>query len=86
MKREGKVIPIFVGALGKSLEELEIRGRIKTIQTSDRLEYWEKSRRLEDTSCYSDSSEMPSVKTGVKKFANSEIEGFYQRAVISMEH
>ena len=63
------VIPIFVSvlaiilkSLGKRLKELEIRGRIKTIQTSDRQEY----SRTQNVSFHSDSNERSPVKTGMK--------------------
>ena len=61
------VIPIVVGALGtvtKGLEkehgELDINGRIKTIQT-------EESWRTEETCCCSDSNENQPANAGVKK-------------------
>ena len=47
-----KVIPIVVGALGtvpKSLEELEIRGRIETIQTTALLRSVRILRRVLET-------------------------------------
>ena len=67
------VTPIVIGALGKvtkglvwGLEDLEIRGRQETIQTTDQPEYWEESWKLEETCCDSDSSGKPSANTGVK--------------------
>ena len=70
------IIPIVIGAFGKvtkgllkALANLEVGGRVKTIQTTallERPEYWEKSWRLEETCCHSDSSERPSVHTDVK--------------------
>ena len=68
------VIPIVISALGtfteglvQELEELEIRGRMKTIQTtallgSARIESW----RLEETCCHSDSSGKSFANAGVK--------------------
>ena len=65
---------VAVGALGtiakelkRHLEELEIRGKIKTIQTTE----WVKSARilrrvLEKTCCHLDFSEKPPVRAGVK--------------------
>ena len=51
------VIPVVIGALGivikgliKRLEDLEMRGRVDTIQTTAlQLEYREKSWKLEET-------------------------------------
>ena len=69
------VIPIVIDTLGTltkglvlGLEDLEIRGRVKTIPTTDRPEYWEESRRLKETCCYSDSSEKLSANAGGKIF------------------
>ena len=73
------IIPIVIGAFGtitkgllKGLEDLEVGGRVETIQKQyywERLEYREESWRLEETFCHSNSSEIPSAKTDVK---NSE--------------
>ena len=67
------LIPIVIGAfvtvtkgLLKGLEDFEDGGRMETIQTTERPEYWEESWWLEETSCYSNSSEKPSTKTDVK--------------------
>ena len=69
------IIPIVNGALGTVtkelvlwLEDLEITGQVETIQTIAlfRLEYWKESWRLEETCCYSNSSEKPSDNSGVK--------------------
>ena len=64
------VILIVVGALGmiskcleRTPEELEIRGRIKTIQTT---ELSEESWRPGETCCHSDSSERPPADASVK--------------------
>ena len=62
------VIPIVVGALGtvpktlkKRLEELEIRRRIEaTVLRSARI-----LRKPEETSCHSNSSEIPAANAGV---------------------
>ena len=65
-----KVIPIGVGALGtvpinleKRLEDLEIRGRIETIQTTALLQSARILRRdltrPDETCCHSDPSENP---------------------------
>ena len=68
------IIPIVIGAFGKvtkgllkGLEDLEVDGRVETIQaTEKRPEYWEKSWRLEETCCHSISSERPSAYADVK--------------------
>ena len=61
------VIPVIIGALGmipknlvRGLEELEIGGRAKTIQTTARI-----LRKVQETHCHSDSSERPN-NAGVK--------------------
>ena len=66
-----KVIPIVVGALGtvqksleKRLKNLEIRGRIETIQNTALLQSARILRRVMETCCHSDSSEIPSANTG----------------------
>ena len=66
------VIPIVSAALGtaskvlvQGLEDLEIRGQVKTIQTTV-LEYREESWRLEGTCSHSDSSGQTSANAGVK--------------------
>ena len=60
------IIPIGISAFGigtkgllKRLEELEVGGRVETIQMTALL-------RLEDTCCHSDSSEKPSPNADVK--------------------
>ena len=65
------IIPIVIGAfrtvtkgLLKVLEDLEVCGRVETIQSTtfwEPLEYWEESCRLEETCCHSNSSERPSA-------------------------
>ena len=70
------VIQVVFGTLGtiskcleKKLEELKIRGRIKTIWTTALLRtarYLEECRKPEEIYCYLDSSEKPQIKTGVK--------------------
>ena len=81
------VIPIEIGAFGtitkgllKELEDLEVVGRVETIQTTALLrkaKYWEESRRLEETFCHSNASEKPWAKTDVKnsKGINNNISG-----------
>ena len=63
------IVPIVIGALGtitkgllKGLEDLEVGGRVETIQVT---EAWDESWRLEETCCYSDTSEKPSANAGV---------------------
>ena len=51
--------------LVKRLEELKIRGRVETIQTTASLRVAGIFRRVLET-CHSDFSEKPSVKTGGK--------------------
>ena len=75
-------IPIVIGAFGRvtkglvqELEDLEIRGRIETIQTTallDRLEYWEESWRREKTCFYLESSVKLSGRAGVKNPQNNK--------------
>ena len=69
-KKTVRVKSIVVGAFGavyksleKGFEELEISGRIETIQTT---EYWEESRKPVETWYQSDSSERPPGDAGVK--------------------
>ena len=71
-----KAMPIRVGALGtatkslKKLEEMQISGKIKTIQTTALLiwpEYWEEFWRPEETCCHLCSSERPPLaNSGMK--------------------
>ena len=70
------VLSILVGAFGmvpkdleKKLKELEIRGRIETIQIQncwDHLKYLEESWRPNDTCCHLDFNERPLANTGGK--------------------
>ena len=53
------IVPIVIGALGKitkrllkGLEDLEVGGRVETIQMTARPEYWDESWRLEETCCH----------------------------------
>ena len=66
------IILIVIGAFGteskgllKGLEDLEVGGRVETIQTTS-SQYWEECWRLEETGCYSKSSERPSAKNDLK--------------------
>ena len=70
------IVPIVIGALGtitkgllKGLEDLEVGGRIETIQTTALLRtarILRESWRLEETCYHSDSSEKPSANADVK--------------------
>ena len=70
------IIAIVIGAFStvtngllKGLQDLEVGGRVETIQTIafwKRPEYWKESRRLEETCCHSISSERPSANADVK--------------------
>ena len=70
------IVPIVIGALGiitkgllKGLEDLEIGGRVETIQTTALPRTARILRRvlgLEETCCHSNFSEKPSVNTDVK--------------------
>ena len=55
----------------QGLEDLEIRGRVETIQTTALLRSTRILRRVPENCCHSNSSEKPSVKAGVE---NSEKE------------
>ena len=64
------IIPIVIGAFGtvtrgllKGLEDLEVGGRVETIQTTIFLKT---ARILEETCCLSDSSERPSALADVE--------------------
>ena len=71
-----KIIPIVIGAFGtvakgllKGLEDLEVGGRVETIQQQHywkRPQYWEDSWSLEETCCHSISSERLSAYADVK--------------------
>ena len=67
------IVPIVIGALGiitkrllKGLEDLEIGGRVETIQTRALLKTARILRRVLETCCHSNSSEKPSANTDVK--------------------
>ena len=70
------IVSIVIGALGtvtkgllKGLEDLEVSGRVETIQTTALLRTARILRRvleLEETCCHSNSSEKPSANTDVK--------------------
>ena len=70
------IIPIVIGVFGtvikgllKELEDLEVGGRVVTIQTKslfERLDYGEESWILEETCCHSNSSERPSTNVDGK--------------------
>ena len=67
------IIPIVIDAFGtvtkrllKALEDLEVGGRVETIQTTILLRTARILRRVQDTCCHSDSREKPSAKTDVK--------------------
>ena len=76
VEHELTIVPIVIGALGtvtkgllKGLENLEVGGRVETIQWQHcwgRPEYWDESWRLEETCCHSNSSKKPSANTDVK--------------------
>ena len=76
------MILIVTGTLGtttkglvQGLEDLEIRGRAKIVQTTefiwDQPEYWEESWILEETYFHSDSREEPSANADIKKSQKS---------------
>ena len=67
------IIPIVIGAFGivtkgllRGMEVLGFGGGVETIHYCERPEYWEKSWRLEEICCHSNSSEKSSAKTDVK--------------------
>ena len=70
------IVPIVIGALGtitkgllKGLEDLEVGGRVETIQTTAlqiQPESRDESWRLKVTWCHSNSSEKPSANTDMK--------------------
>ena len=66
---KGLMIMIMIIHSQRKLEELEIEGQIKTLQTTLLLkskEYSEESWRPEETYCHSDSSEMPPAKADLE--------------------
>ena len=67
------IIPIVIGAFGtvtkgllKGLEDLEVGGRVETIQMTALLRTARILRRVEETCCHSYSSEKPSANADVK--------------------
>ena len=67
------IIPIVIGAFGtvtkgllKGLEDLEVGGRVETIQTTALLKMARILRRFLETCCNSISSEKPSANADVK--------------------
>ena len=70
------IVPIAIGSFGtvtkgllKGLEDLEVGGRVELFKLQhywERPEFWEESRKLDETCCQSGSSERPSAKTDVK--------------------
>ena len=67
------IIPIIIGApgivtkgLAQGLAELEIKGRVGTVQTTALLRSARIPRRLKETCCHSNSSERPSANADVK--------------------
>ena len=68
------IVPIVIGVLGtitkgllKGLEDLEVGGRVETLQTTALLRTARILRRvLEETCCHSNSSEKPSANPDVK--------------------
>ena len=67
------IIPIGNGAfvtvtkgLLKGLEDLEVGGRVETIQTTTLLRTTRILKGVQETCCHSDSSEKPSVNADVK--------------------
>ena len=67
------IAPIVIGAFGtitqgllKGLENLEVGGRVETIQTTALLRTARILRRVLETCCHSNSSEKPSANTDVK--------------------
>ncbi len=67
------LIPIVIGVLGtvtkglvQGLEDLEIRGRVETIQTTVLLRSARILRGVLETCCHSNSTKKPSANTDVK--------------------
>ena len=69
------ILPVMIGAFGsitkgllKGLEDLEVGGRVETIQTTALLKtVREESWRFEKFCCHSNSSEKPSADADMKK-------------------
>ena len=73
------VIPIVTGTLGtvtkgllQGIEDLEIRGRVETIQTIALLRSARILRRLLETCCHSKSHKKPSTNAGLKNSKRSK--------------
>ena len=70
------ILPIVIGAFGivtkgllKGLEDLEVGGRMETVQTTALLrtaKILRKVLEIEETCCHSNSNERPSANTDVK--------------------
>ena len=67
------IVPTVIGTLGtitkgllKGPDDLEVGGRVETIQTTALLRTARILRRVLDTCCHSNSSEKPSANTDVK--------------------
>ena len=67
------IFPIMIGAFGtvtkgllKGLEDLEVDGRVETIQTTALLRTARILRRVLETCCHPNSSERPSANAGAK--------------------
>ena len=67
------IIPIVIGAFGtitkgllKGLEDLEVEGRVETIQITALLRIERILRGVLETCCHSNSSERPSANVDVK--------------------
>ena len=73
MNMKVTIIPIVIGAFGtvtkgllKGLEDLEVGGRVETIQTTTLLRTAKILRRVLETCCYSNSSKRLSANADVK--------------------
>ena len=67
------IVPIVIGAFGsitkellKGLDDLEVGGRVETIQMTALLRTAKILRRVRETCCHSNSNEKPSANTDVK--------------------
>ena len=81
------IVPIVIGALGKitkglikGLEDVEVGGRVETIQITVLLRTARILRRVLETYCHSNTSEKPSANTDVKnsKGVNNNYDTIYQ--------
>ena len=68
------IIPIVIGAFGtgtkglwKGLEDLEVGGRVETIQTTALLKTARILRRVLETCCYTIPSERPLANADIEK-------------------